>query len=72
MATKDSKSEVKDVISKEELKEVVYKEDEILEQKLDQVGSTGGMPSTYTKKKLHSGAIVETYGEQDGRPDTDK
>mgnify|MGYP003645822850 CR=1 FL=1 len=70
MATK--KPEVKDVVSKEELKEVVYKPDEIIEQKLDQVGSTGGMPSTYTKKKLHSGAIMETYGEQDGRPNTDK
>jgi len=70
MAT--NKPEVKDIVSKEELKEVVYKQDEIIEQKIDQVGSTGGIPSTYTKKKLHSGAIMETYGEQDGRPDTDK
>jgi hypothetical protein len=70
MATKDKKPEV-DVISKEELKDVVHKE-EIIEQKADQVGSSGGRPSTYTKKKLHSGAIMETYGEQDGRPDTGK
>ena len=66
------KKPVKDIVSKEELKEVVYKQDEILEQKLDQVGSSGGVPSTWTKKRLHSGAIQETFGEQNGRPNTGK
>ena len=74
MATKEKKPEpeVVDIIAKEELIEVVRKEDEILEQKLNQVGSSGGVPSTWTKKRLNSGAITETFGEQDGRPDTDK
>jgi hypothetical protein len=73
MAAKEKeKKPVRDIVSKEELKEVVKKEDEILEQKLNQVGSSGGVPSTWTKKRLNSGAITETFGEQDGRPDTDK
>tara|TARA_R100001530_G_scaffold3820_2_gene5486 strand:+ start:14392 stop:14610 length:219 start_codon:yes stop_codon:yes gene_type:complete len=72
MATTKSKKPEKNIISKEELKDVVHKPDEILEQKLDQVGSSGGVPSTWTKKRLHSGAIQETFGERDGRPNTGK
>jgi|SaaInlV_165m_DNA_1040744.scaffolds.fasta_scaffold181034_2 hypothetical protein len=72
MATTKEKKPIRDIVSKEELKEVVHKPDEILEQKLDQVGSSGGVPSTWTKKRLHSGAIQETFGERDGRPNTGK
>tara|TARA_B100000029_G_scaffold456440_1_gene484446 strand:+ start:1098 stop:1289 length:192 start_codon:yes stop_codon:yes gene_type:complete len=62
MATK-AKAKEKSIVSKEELKEVVIKQPEILEQKAGQVGTSGGMPATYTKKRLNSGAILETFGE---------
>lgn len=71
MATKDKKPE-RNVVSKAELKEVVKERDKILEQKAAQVGSSGGMPSTYTKLKLSSGAILETYGEGYGRANNSK
>ena len=71
MATKDKKPE-RDIVSKAELKEVVKERDKILEQKADQVGSSGGMPATYTKIKLSSGAILETFGEGYGRATNDK
>jgi len=71
MATKDKKPE-RNVVSKAELKEVVKKRDKILEQKASQVGTSGGMPSTYTKLKLSSGAILETYGEGYGRATNSK
>ena len=66
MATKDKKPE-RNIVSKAELKEVVKEQDKILEQKADQVGSSGGIPGTYTKIKLSSGAILETFGEGYGR-----
>ena len=68
MATKDktkAEPEVIDIKLKSDLKEVV-KEDKILEQKANQVGSSGGLPSTYTKIQLNSGAIKESFGEQYG------
>ena len=71
MATKDKKPE-RNVVSKAELKEVVKERDKILEQKASQVGTSGGMPSTYTKLKLSSGAILETYGEGYGRATNSK
>ena len=43
-----------------------------MEQKKDQVGSSGGIPATYTKIKLSSGAILETFGEGYGKPDNSK
>jgi|13_taG_2_1085334.scaffolds.fasta_scaffold02566_5 hypothetical protein len=66
MATKDKKPE-RNVVSKAELKDVVKERDKILEQKEDQVGSSGGVPGTYTKIRLSSGAILETFGEGYGR-----
>jgi len=71
MATKDKKPE-RNVVSKAELKEVVKERDKILEQKEKQVGTSGGMPSTYTKIKLSSGAILETFGEGYGRATNSK
>jgi hypothetical protein len=71
MTTKDKKPE-RNIVSKAELKEVVKERDQILEQKGEQVGSSGGMPSTYTKLKLSSGAILETFGEGYGRATNSK
>jgi len=72
MAIKDKKPDERNVVSKAELKEVKKEPDKIMEQKKDQVGSSGGMPGTYTKIKLSSGAILETFGEGYGRPDNSK
>lgn len=72
MATKDKKVNEKNIVSKAEIKEVIREPDKIMEQKKDQVGSSGGIPGTYTKIKLSSGAILETFGEGYGRPDNSK
>lgn len=72
MATKDKKPEKDsrydkvDIKLKSELKQGVVKEDVILEQKKNVIGSSGGLPSTYTKIRLNSGAIKETFGERYG------
>ena len=41
---------------------------EIMEQKVS-VATKNALPSTYTKIKLPSGTIKETYGERYGKPD---
>ena len=71
MATKNKPPE-RNVVSKAELKDVVKERDKILEQKEDQVGSSGGIPGTYTKIRLSSGAILETFGEGYGRATNSK
>tara|TARA_B100001142_G_C14312797_1_gene647274 strand:+ start:532 stop:732 length:201 start_codon:yes stop_codon:yes gene_type:complete len=66
MATKTKSKEKKpekNIVSKAELKEVVIEQPKVLEREASKVGSTGGMPSTYTKKRLNSGAILESFGE---------
>ena len=71
MATKPNKKKKKapenSVTSKTQFKEV-DRTFEILEQKAG-VATTGGLPSTYTKIKLPSGSIKESYGERYGKPD---
>lgn len=69
MATKDKKPEV-NVVSKAEIKEVKRVGDVILEQKF--VTDAAGIKTVYTKKRMNSGIIMETYGDQDGRPTDSK
>jgi len=71
MATKPSKKKKEkapenSVTSKTQFKEV-DRTFEILEQKVG-VATKDGLPSTYTKIKLPSGTIKESYGERYGKP----
>ena len=69
MATKPSKKKKKaetSVTSKTQFKEV-DRTMEIMEQKSG-VATKNGLPSTYTKIKLPSGTIKESYGERYGKP----
>ena len=72
MATKHSKKKKEkapetSVTSKPQFKEVDSTM-EIVEQKAG-MATKGGLPSTYTKIKLPSGSIKESYGERYGKPD---
>ena len=71
MATKpNSKKKTKapetSVTSKTQFKEV-DRTMEIVEQRAG-VATKNGLPSTYTKIKLPSGTIKESYGERYGKP----
>jgi hypothetical protein len=71
MATKPNKKKKKapetSVTSKTQFKDV-DRTMEFLEQKAG-VATKNGLPSTYTKIKLPSGTIKESYGERYGKPD---
>ena len=71
MATKPNKKKKKapetSVTSKTQFKEV-DRTMEVMEQKAG-VATVNGLPSTYTKIKLPSGTIKESYGERYGKPD---
>ena len=71
MATKPSKKKKKapenSITSKTQFKDV-DRTMEIMEQKAG-VATKNGLPSTYTKIKLPSGTIKESYGERYGKPD---
>ena len=72
MATKTSNNKKKkkaetSVTSKTQFKEV-DRTMEIVEQRAG-VATKNGLPSTYTKIKLPSGTIKESYGERYGKPD---
>ena len=72
MATKpNKKKKVKapenSITSKTQFKDV-DRTMEFLEQKAG-VATKNGLPSTYTKIKLPSGTIKESYGERYGKPD---
>jgi hypothetical protein len=70
MATKPSKQKKKpenSITSKTQFKDV-ERNFEVLEQKAG-VATKNGLPSTYTKIKLPSGTIKESYGERYGKPD---
>ena len=71
MATKPSKKKKKapetNVTSKTQFKDV-DRTMEFMEQKAG-MATKGGLPSTYTKIKLPSGTIKESYGERYGKPD---
>ena len=71
MATKPNKKKKKapetSVTSKTQFKEV-DRTMEIVEQRAG-VATKNGLPSTYTKIKLPSGTIKESYGERYGQPD---
>ena len=70
MATKPSKQKKKpenSITSKAQFKDVA-RTMEIMEQKAG-VATKNGLPSTYTKIKLPSGTIKESYGERYGKPD---
>lgn len=70
MATKPSKQKKKpenSITSKAQFKDV-DRTMEIMEQKAG-VATKNGLPSTYTKIKLPSGTIKESYGERYGKPD---
>ena len=69
MATKPSKQKKKpenSITSKTQFK-VVDRTMEIVEQRAG-VATKNGLPSTYTKIKLPSGTIKESYGERYGKP----
>ena len=71
MATKPNSKKKKkaetSVTSKTQFKEV-DRTMEIMEQRAG-VATKNGLPSTYTKIKLPSGTIKESYGERYGKPD---
>ena len=71
MATKPNKKKNKvpenSITSKTQFKEV-DRTMEVMEQKAN-VATVNGLPSTYTKIKLPSGTIKESYGERYGKPD---
>ena len=71
MATKPNNKKKKKVetsiTSKTQFKEV-DRTMEIVEQRAG-VATKNGLPSTYTKIKLPSGTIKESYGERYGKPD---
>ena len=70
MATKPSKKKKKapenSITSKTQFKEV-DRTMEVMEQRAG-VATKNGLPSTYTKIKLPSGTIKESYGERYGKP----
>ena len=72
MATKTGSKKKKEkapetsVTSKTQFKEV-DRTIEVMEQKAG-VATVNGLPSTYTKIKLPSGTIKESYGERYGKP----
>ena len=71
MATKHSKKKKEkapenSITSKTQFKDV-ERTFEVLEQKAS-MATKGGLPSTYTKIKLPSGTIKESYGERYGKP----
>ena len=69
MSTKPSKQKKKPeniITSKAQFKDV-DRTMEIMEQKAG-VATKNGLPSTYTKIKLPSGTIKESYGERYGKP----
>ena len=71
MATKPNKKKKKvpetNVTSKTQFKDV-DRTMEVMEQRAG-VATKNGLPSTYTKIKLPSGTIKESYGERYGKPD---
>ena len=71
MATKPNKKKKKapenSITSKTQFKEV-DRTMEVMEQRAG-VATKNGLPSTYTKIKLPSGTIKESYGERYGKPD---
>ena len=72
MATKPNKKKKEkapenSIISKSQFKEV-ERTMAVMEQKAG-VATKNGLPSTYTKIKLPSGTIKESYGERYGKPD---
>ncbi len=71
MATKPNKKKKKtpetSVTSKTQFKDV-DRTMEVVEQRAG-VATKNGLPSTYTKIKLTSGTIKESYGERYGKPD---
>ena len=70
MATKPNKKKKKapetSVTSKTQFKDV-DRTMEIMEQRAG-IATKNGLPSTYTKIKLPSGTIKESYGERYGKP----
>ena len=70
MATKPNKKKKKapenSITSKAQFKDV-DRTMEVMEQKAG-VATVNGLPSTYTKIKLPSGTIKESYGERYGKP----
>ena len=71
MVTKPSKKKKEkapetSITSKTQFKDV-ERTFEVLEQKVG-MATKGGLPSTYTKIKLPSGTIKESYGERYGKP----
>ena len=69
MSTKPNKKKKKvetSITSKTQFKEV-DRTMEIVEQRAG-VATKNGLPSTYTKIKLPSGTIKESYGERYGKP----
>jgi len=69
MATKTSKKKKKpetSITSKAQFKDV-DRTMEIMEQRAG-IATKNGLPSTYTKIKLPSGTIKESYGERYGKP----
>ena len=72
MATKPNNKKKKEkapetsITSKTQFKDV-ERTFEVLEQKAG-MATKGGLPSTYTKIKLPSGTIKESYGERYGKP----
>jgi|TARA_R110002050_G_C8615126_1_gene486926 hypothetical protein len=71
MATKPNKKKKKapenSITSKTQFKDV-DRTMEVMEQRAG-VATKNGLPSTYTKIKLPSGTIKESYGERYGKPD---
>ena len=70
MATKPNKKKKKapenSITSKTQFKDV-DRTMEVMEQRAG-VATKNGLPSTYTKIKLPSGTIKESYGERYGKP----
>jgi len=71
MATKPNKKKKKapenSITSKTQFKDI-DRTMEVMEQRAG-VATKNGLPSTYTKIKLPSGTIKESYGERYGKPD---
>ena len=71
MATQPNKKKKKapenSITSKTQFKDV-DRTMEVMEQRAG-VATKNGLPSTYTKIKLPSGTIKESYGERYGKPD---
>jgi len=64
---KKSKTPENSITSKAQFKDV-DRTMEVMEQRAG-VATKNGLPSTYTKIKLPSGTIKESYGERYGKPD---